>query len=162
MKRFLAPILLLTFLFPSIALGEGVKLEDLVRRDGLYYERFTDVPFTGKTRGIEQGTIKRGKIEGSWARYRHDGTLITRATYKDDILDGPYATYHRNGQVLERGTFKNGKREGPWVGYHENGEIWTKRTYKDGKLDGPFFEYWDDGTLDEQYSGTYKDGVKVK
>jgi hypothetical protein len=72
MKRFLAPILLLTLLFPSLALG--VTLMDLVERDGLQYKKFTDVPFTGKTTGELQITYKDGKKEGPWVEYNKDGT----------------------------------------------------------------------------------------
>jgi len=46
MKRFLAPILLMVFLFPSFALG--VEIDDLVLREGLWYEKFSDIPFTGR------------------------------------------------------------------------------------------------------------------
>ena len=39
---------------------------DLVYRDGLYYKKFTDVPFTGEITGEVQGSIKNGKKEGEW------------------------------------------------------------------------------------------------
>jgi hypothetical protein len=38
----------------------------------------------------------------------------------------------------------------------------SKGTLKDGKMDGPWVGYNDDGTVWEKYTGTYKDGVKVK
>jgi len=62
MKRFLAPILLLVLLFPTLALGGEVPLDDLVLReiDGLYFKKFTEVPFTGKVTGKEQGSVKDG------------------------------------------------------------------------------------------------------
>ena len=43
---------LLTCLFilsPNVVLGE--TMDDLVKREGIYYKKFTDVPFTGKTTG---------------------------------------------------------------------------------------------------------------
>jgi hypothetical protein len=49
MRRFLAPILLLTLLFPSLAYG--VTMKDLVITNGLYFKKFTDVPFTEKVTG---------------------------------------------------------------------------------------------------------------
>ena len=52
MKRLLAPILPLTLLFPSLALGE--RMDDLAVRDGLHYKKFTEVPFTGKVTGKSQ------------------------------------------------------------------------------------------------------------
>ena len=42
MKRFLTPILLLVLLFPTLALGEEVTFDDLVKRNGLYYQKFSD------------------------------------------------------------------------------------------------------------------------
>jgi hypothetical protein len=112
MKRIPAPILLLTLLFPSLAFGE--TMDDLVKRDGIYYKKFSTVPFTGKT---------TGKIQGS---------------------------------------FRNGKKHGPWVSYHDNGQLRYKGTYKDGNKDGPWVRYTKDGTLDDIFTGTYKDGLKVK
>ena len=107
MKRILAPILLLTLLFPTLAQGqslndwvgkgkgllcettgvgcpESVDFKDLVERDDVYFKKLTDVPFTGKTTGDEQGTYRNGK------------------------KDGPWVTYHDNGQLTSKGTFKNG------------------------------------------------------
>jgi hypothetical protein len=136
MNRILAPILLLTLLFPTLAQGqslndwvgkgkgllcettgmgcpESVDFKDLVKRDGLHYKKHTDIPFTGKVTGDVQGSFKDGK------------------------LDGPWVYYHKNGQLESKGNWKNGKREGPWVVFHKN------------------------GTVDKKYTGTFKDGVKV-
>ena len=67
MKHILAPMLLMVFLFPSLALSEEVLWYDLVETDSLYYKKFTDVPFTGKVMGSERGSFKKGKREGPWA-----------------------------------------------------------------------------------------------
>ena len=60
MKHILAPILLMVFLFPSLALGEEVTMDDLVEREGIYYKKLTDVPFGGKVTGSKQGSFKNG------------------------------------------------------------------------------------------------------
>ena len=41
---------LLTILFISLLSSPSwsVTIDDLVKREGIYYEKFTDVPFTGK------------------------------------------------------------------------------------------------------------------
>ena len=83
MKRTLAPILLITFLFPSLAYG--VTMDDLVVRDGLYYKKFTDVPFTGKVTGKTQGSFKNGKKHGSWVRYQDNGQLKYKGNDKDGV-----------------------------------------------------------------------------
>ena len=110
--RFNFPLLLvlLSLSFPSF----GLTLDDLVIRDGLYYEKFTDVPFSGE---IDEG--------------------------------------------LERGEFEDGKREGPWVAYRDDGQLWQKGAYKDGKEEGPWVQYYKDGSVATNYTGTFKDGVKI-
>jgi hypothetical protein len=67
MKRILAPILLLTLLFPSLAYGE--TMDDLVWRDGIHYKKFSDVPFTGKVTGKTQGRFRNGIKHGPWVNY---------------------------------------------------------------------------------------------
>jgi hypothetical protein len=136
MKRILAPILLLTLLFPSIALGE--TMGDLVKTDGLYYKKFTDVPFTGKVTGKTQGSFRNGK------------------------RDGPFYYYHPKGGLHTQGTYKDGKKNGPWIAYYGNGQLYLKGTYKDGKKDGPWIGYDKYGNPGIYTTGTFKNGVKVK
>ncbi len=87
MNQLLAPILLLTLLFPSIAMGETVKWDDLEERDSLYYKKFTEVPFTGKTTGKIQRSFKNGKTHGPWVGYNKDGTVSEyfTGTYKNGV-----------------------------------------------------------------------------
>jgi antitoxin component YwqK of YwqJK toxin-antitoxin module len=118
--------------------SESVDAKDLVERDGIHYKKFTEVPFTGKTTGKIQGAFKNGKKHGSWV------------------------VYHKNGQLESKGTYKNGKEHGPWVIYWSNGQLFKKGTLEDGKKDGPWVGYNKDGTVSEYFTGTYKNGVKVK
>ena len=115
-----------------------VDFKDLVGRKGLYYKKFSDVPFTGKTTGKTQGTFKNGKKDGPFVDYWDNGQLESQGTYKNGKMDGPYVSHHDNGQFRAKGTLKDGKREGPWVVYKKDGTVW------------------------EKYTGTFKNGVKVK
>ena len=137
MRHILAPILLLVFLFPTLALGEEVTVDDLVWRemDGLYFKKFTEVPFDGKVTGQEQGSFKDGKRDGSWVFYRDNGQLFEKGTYKDGKKEDLWETYWDNGQLFEKGTYKDGKRGGSWEYYKQDGTVWEKNTgtYKDGK-----------------------------
>ena len=110
MRHILASMVLVVLLFPALALGETVKFGDLVKREGLYYKKSNDVPFTGKTTGQIQGSFKDGKE------------------------DGPWVGYHDNGRVREKGTYKDGKMDGPWVNYKSDGTVWEKQTgtFKNG------------------------------
>ena len=73
MRHILAPILLIVFLFPALALGETIKWDDLVITDGLHYKKFTDVSFTGKVTGKTQGSFRKGKKHGPWVGYYDNG-----------------------------------------------------------------------------------------
>ena len=160
MKHILAPILLLVFLFPALALGEEVTFADLVERDGLYYKKFTEVPFTGKVTGRGLGQIKNGNKEGPWEFYYENGQVEEKGDYKNGKREGPWVYYYSNGQLVSKGTYKNGKEEGPWVYYWDNGQLGSKGDYKNGKREGPWVDYNRDGTVDEENTGTYKNGVK--
>ena len=131
---FLLPILLLSFI-STPCLSE--TMDKLVKRDGLYYEKFSKTPFTGKVAGKEQGRIKDGKKEGEWVGY------------------------WGNGQLMSKVSYKNGKEEGEWVGYHRNGQLSSKGSYKNGLWEGDWVEYYGDGTLYKRGTGTFKNGEKV-
>ena len=97
---------LLTILFISLLSSPSwsMTIDDLVNREGLYYQKFTDVPFSGNVTGHEQGSIENGKREGGWV------------------------SYYDNGQLESKGNYKNGKQEGIWVRYEENGTVWKEET----------------------------------
>ena len=54
-------LILSCLLFTSVGWSKTINSDDLVEKDGLYYEKFTDKPFTGKVTGQQQGKISKGK-----------------------------------------------------------------------------------------------------
>ena len=60
-----------------------MDVDELLKRDGLYYKKFTNVPFSGKTTGKTQRTYKDGKAHGPSLRYHATGQLWWKETYKD-------------------------------------------------------------------------------
>ena len=157
MKRLLTTLVILTGLFaPALAVaGEGVNIDDLVKREGVFYKKFTEELFTGKTTGQEQSTFRRGKKHGLSVWYHENGQLSWKGTYKDGKSEGPSVSYHANGQLSSKGTYKDGEREGPYVWYYPNGQLSWKGTYKDDKKHGPSVSYHENGQLSQK--GTYKD-----
>ena len=65
MKDILTSVVLVVLLFPSLALGEEITMDDLVEREGIYYKKLTDVPFGGKVTGSKQGNFKNGVRQGN-------------------------------------------------------------------------------------------------
>ena len=131
---FIIPLVLMSLVsFPSW----GLTMDDLVQREGLYYQKFTDVPFTGElNEGSFRGLFKDGRIEG-------------------------YFEIYLLGRLTNRGFLSNGKKEGKHEIYHPNGQLFAKGNFNNDKQDGMWFVYNDDGTVDLEATGTFKNGVKV-
>ncbi len=55
----------------------------MVKTDGLYYKKFTQVVFSGTVTGQYQGIFKNGKKEGPWVIYHKNGRLKSKGTYKN-------------------------------------------------------------------------------
>ena len=91
--RKLVVLLLLVFLFPVVSMGETVDRTELVTRDNLYYEKFTDVAFTGTGTGKEQGEVVEGKKVGVWLNFYESGQLYSRSIYSEpNVYSGEYCT----------------------------------------------------------------------
>ena len=131
--RFNFPLLLvlLSLSLPSF----GLTVDDLIKRDGLYYEKFTDVPFSGEIdEGPVRGELKDGKREGPWVYYYDNGQLDNKGVYENGRKEGPWVSYWSNGQLSYKGVFKNGRKEGPWVSYNKDGNAYKEGTgtFKNG------------------------------
>ena len=159
MKHILAPILLTVFLFPALAVSEEVTLDDLIQRDGIFYEKSSNVPFTGKVTGLQQGRFKNGVMEGPWVSYHENGQLLSEGAFKNGETGGPWVLYYDNGRLSMKGTFKNGKYEGSWVFYYDNGQLEMKGDFTNGEREGLWIDYYDDGQLNRK--GNYKNGVRM-
>ena len=115
----------------------GLTMDDLVMRAGLYYKKFTAVPFSGEVEGQFNGSFNDGKKEGAWE------------------------AYWENGQLYYKGSFKNGKEEGSWVIHHSNGLLREKGVYENGKKEGFWEWFLNDGSVWKNETGTFKKGLKV-
>ena len=147
--------------------GWSLEYNELVKRDGLYYKKFTEVPFTGEINskitypieGKEKGKLIKGIKEGYWVKYYGNGQLWEKGNYKNGKENGTWVMHHfPNGEFWNKGEYKNGKREGFWVQYYANGQLDYKVNYKNGKQEGSYIQYWNSGELREK--GNYKNGKK--
>ena len=86
-------------------------MDDLVRRGGLYYEKFTATPFAGVLdKGLYRGSIKEGQMGGDWEGYWDNGQLWYKGKFKNYKREGYREYYSYNGSVDKAftGTYKNG------------------------------------------------------
>ena len=158
MQNILTLVMLSVLLFPSLASSEEVNWNDLVRREGLYYKKFSEMPFTGEITGQTRGHLKDGVKGGPWIRHWNNGQVHYKRSYKDGVEDGLFLMYWQSKHLRLEGFYKDGMENGPWVSYHENGQLHYKSSYNDGVKDGHWVAYWADGQL--MYKGSYKNGVE--
>ena len=137
--------------------SKDVSMDDLVERDGLYYEVYSDDIFTGDiVVGKEQGKVIKGKREGEWLTYYKNGEVKEKSNFKDDKQEGESLRYYKSGELKNKNNWKDGKLEGERLYYYKNGQLWRKNNYKDGKLKGEEFWYYESGELEYKYN--YKNG----
>ena len=137
---------LITILFLSLLSSPSWSetQDDLRERDGVYYKRFSDVPFSGKVTGLSKGSIKNGMREGAWITYHFDGQLHYKGNYKNGKREGAWISYWSNGQLRYKGNYENGEEEGMWVNYERvlRDGAWVRRVLIEG-------------------TGIFKNGVKI-
>ena len=131
-------------LIPSLSAKE-VNYDDLVIRDGIYYEKFKNVPFKGTMyrliitnttyARVPVGDIKNGLKEGEWQEYHDNGQLWTKGSYKRGVKEGVWLNYYDNGQLFEKGYYEKGQEQGVWEKYwSEDGKLRKKISYNNGEL----------------------------
>jgi len=111
MKNILITFFTVLFCLTS-SVGWSLDYKDLVERNGIYYKKFSEVPFTGVVNGKVQGSFKNGKQEGSWINYYDNGQLNYKGNFKNGLKDGYFVEYEYNGTIIYNltGTYKDGKR----------------------------------------------------
>ena len=158
------PILLFSLGFSQ----QEYNNKDIIELDnGLWSEKFSDVPITGKVYGyfgeqsnpkkVYLGNIRNGKKEGKWVFYFHStGRKKYEENYKDGKYDGLETNWYENGQKRDEGTYKDGKFDGQYTFWYENGQKEGETTYKDGELDGLLTFWYENGQKEAEIN--YKDG----
>jgi len=119
----------LIFIFLLFGQSYAETFDDLVFRNGLYYKKFTDIPFTGEITGQAQGNYKNGLKHGDWVIYYSDGQLQSKGKYIDGHREGIWERYDEHGTIHEFGKYIKGKKNGNWFLRYENPHM---NVFKDG------------------------------
>lgn len=153
-KKFLMFFAVKVLLCVSASIVWSETMDDLVKRDNIYYKKFSDVPFTGEVYGLEtiygalgDGFISKGRKEGSWTYYWKGKRVEKKINYKNGKLDGSWVLYHINGEISFKGNYINGKKEGVWVSYYDDGSLTLRNNYKNDKQEGPTIQFHPNGQL---------------
>ena len=115
--------LIILLLFLSVGLSQQeYNSNDLIEMDnGLWTEKFSDEPITGKVYGyfgkdgeeltkVYIGKLINGEKDGKWTIWFHNtGTKQYEENWKDGELDGLETWWYENGQKKYERTFKDGE-----------------------------------------------------
>ena len=86
-----------------------IDLKELIKKDDLFYKKFTDVPFSGTVVGKDQGSLRGGKREGLWVGYYDNGLLRYKSIWQNGKREG-YSVWYDSVFEGLTGTYKNGIR----------------------------------------------------
>ena len=165
--------IIISLLILSVGLSQQeYDINDLIEMDnGLWTEKFSDEPISGKVFGywflgednnkkkVYVGNLRNGIKSGKWTTWYYNGRKGSEVTYKDGEKDGLWTDWYENGQKLGEGTYKDGKEDGLFTEWYENGQKKEEGTFKDGKLEGLVTGWYENGQRMGEY--TYKDGKLI-
>jgi len=120
---------------------------ELVQREGLYYKKFSDEPFTGKIEGNVQTDVRRGQLHGSWLKFDDDGQLIEKGFHEDGKRFGKWEYFSSNGRLSYTQTFKDGVLDGLTEHYTSNGKLSSVQNIINGITKSSTNYYYQEGIL---------------
>ena len=140
--------IIISLLILSVGLSQQeYDINDLIEMDnGLWTEKFSDEPISGKVFGywflgednnkkkVYVGNLRNGIKSGKWTTWYYNGRKGSEITYKDGKLDGLWTWWFENGQKKGELTYKDGKK-GLRTGWYKNGQKEREVHYKDGDYD---------------------------
>lgn len=131
-------LILIYSLFPTLSFSQ-VKVEDIVRKDGLAFEKNATIPFTGKALG-----------------YFSNGDVQTIVEYKDGIMNGELKSWYKNNAKQIEGFVDKGKQTGTWKLYYETGILKKQTNYLNGLENGEEIFWFENGKIEKK--GSYLSG----
>lgn len=149
-------LIALVVIFLSACSQSTIDRDELVERDGILYEKFSNQPYSGAVTGRWVAKVKDGVVDGELLTYHENGQLDSQHTLVNGLHEGEFREFHENGSLEYLIDYKNGEAHGSYQRYDENGELQEIAWFTDGKMDGET-RYYDGGYLREVTN--YKNGI---
>ena len=140
-------LLISLILLPSIIQAETSYYKNLVEKDGLFYKKGSDEPYSGSVKGSQIGLMVEGKREKEWKEFYPDGNIKREVTFKNGVQNGLGSSYFPDGKLLMRGNLINGLQDGVWEKFYPNGNVEVKLTFKSGNREGLKEAYDENGKI---------------
>lgn len=134
-----------------------IDRDELVERDGIFYEKFSTEPFNGGVVGLTQGHLVNGRWSGKVLKFNPSGNLSLEENYLDGILNGEKLFYSDSSLQL-REMFTNGEKVKATRLF--DGIITSISNYKNGVEHGAYEVFYPDGEL--TYRVHYDNGERIE
>jgi antitoxin component YwqK of YwqJK toxin-antitoxin module len=158
------------------------------KEQGRYAHGLEDGPWTYWHPGAgkqAEGSYTAGRRSGVWRTWYVSGGLKREETYRDGVLDGPATELDEEGRKLAERSYAAGVPDGRQVEYYPDGRPQSEAHYSAGRLEGlqrRWFQdgalqvegamrggkregrwsyFHPDGTVNEEWTGEYRDDVRV-
>jgi len=137
--------------------AKEVNFNNLVKREGIWFEKFSDNPYSGDVVGKEKGKMIKGQKTGEWnSTYggANNNHFRVKENYKKGKLHGKKLEFiNRTGKLFVKEIYKKGKLIESYK-YHDNGEIRKHNKYIKGNADHyKYTYYFKNGQI--EYKGMY-------
>lgn len=155
-----ATLLSLLLIFLSACSERTIDRDELVERNGVFYEKFSTEPFTGSVTGRTSGRMSKGLFNGLVTTFDEEGRLSAQLMHVNGLANGEYSEFYPSGQLKSKGRYKDDILDGTLEMYAESGNLEATYTFVDTKLEGISNLYRDNGELrvSEEYRNDLKHG----
>ena len=150
------------FFISLISAQPTVRINNLHKKDGLFYQPRDSKPYTGKIIDVNdngdislEGKFAVGKRNGIWMTWYNSGQKEHEGSYKNGLKSGLWKSWYENGQPWKEGFYFAGKKEGKWLYWYWNGKNMEVETYRNGIIHGPLKKWYANGQ--QEIEGSYKD-----
>lgn len=143
---------------------QPVPQEKLVVKNGLFYLKGQDQPFTGRSiQRFSNGKVRtesrflKGKRHGKFRSWYSTGRKRFVNRFKNGKRDGACIGWYENGQIKLSTNFKKGKARGMWIKYHWNGKKAEEETYAQDLRQGDRIQWYSSG--EKKYQSSFRNGT---
>ncbi len=141
MKNCFLLLFCLTTIFAFGQKNKKIPLSELDQIRGLYFQRNTIPPFTGK----------------AISKYRN-GQKQREISFKDGKMHGKAFEWDQFGEKIFQAEYENGMQVGTEYQWYNNGNVKVEVSYVDGTLEGMAKEFYTDGK--KQSEGLFTNGME--
>ena len=118
----------------------SIQIDDVVKRDGTYYRKFSNAPYSGHVESYYKngqlkiiGEFSDGKKVGEWIEYYMSGNKKNEGQFANGKKNGSWEYYFLNTKIKEKQFYIDGNKDGLWEKFDVNGTVVQTESYQNGK-----------------------------